>query len=130
MRATEFTNPFPNSKVKVPVYHGSHEKFDKFNRAESGIFFTPHIEWAKGIYGPDVITCYINVPKLYKLTWDRPFDAKILDAFFDRDYEILPAYIQKLKSKGYSGMQSPTDSEMICVFDNAQIVNANTGKEM
>ena len=134
MRLDEITktpeNPFPQSKITVPVYHGTDEKFSKFHRPLHGVFFTPYREWASDHYGNNVLTCFINVTKLYVLQYGKAVDEEIMDAFFDREYDLLPKYIEKLKSKGYSAMQAPGDSEMICVFDNAQIINADTGKEM
>ena len=134
MRLTEIArtqkNPFPQSKITVPVYHGTNEKFSKFRRPPHGVFFTPHKYWALEHYGNNVLTCFINVPKLYVLRYGKEFDEEVLGAFFDRDYNLLHKYIEKLKSKGYNAMQAPGDSEMICVFENAQIINADTGKEM
>ena len=130
MRSVEFANPFKGSTFKTPVYHGTNEKFSKFHRPAHGVFFTPHREWAAGHYGTSVLTCYINAPNVYQLQYGKEFDEKVIDAFFDRNYAVLPEYIQLLKSKGYVAMQAPGDSEMICVFDNAPIVNAATSKEM
>lgn len=126
----ESATPFPTSKVTVPVYHGTSESFDKFNRPAHGVFFTPYEEWAADHYGDSILTCYVNVKKLYTLRYGNAVDEKIMDALFDREYATLAKYIELLKSKGYDAMQAPGDSEMICVFDNAQIVNAATGKEM
>lgn len=123
-------NPFTSSKIKVPVYHGTNVKFTKFVRPPHGVFFTPHADWASDHYGSNVLACYVNVKKLYQLAYGKDFDEAVMDALFDRDYNTLAAYIQKLKAKGYDAMQAPGDSEMICVFDTAQIVNADTGEGM
>jgi len=122
--------PYPNSIIKVPLYHGTTGKFTKFNRVPHGIFFSPHRSHAEGYYGSDVIICYANISKLYILDYDTEGDDVIIDALFDRDYEVVARVIIKLARLGYSAMQTQTDSEMICVFENTEICSAKTGKKM
>ncbi len=68
-------NPFSNSLIKEPVYHGTSGKFDKFktgvetSRAvlfaefkvkSQGIFFSSSFEDAKS-YGKNVVKCWVNL---------------------------------------------------------------------
>lgn len=122
--------PYTNSIIQVPLYHGTTGKFAKFNRVPHGVFFTPHMSHAEGTYGKDVIVCYVNIPKLYTLDYDNDGDDEIIDALFDRDYEAVAQAIIKLEKQGYYAMQTQTDSEMICVFENTEICSARTGKPM
>jgi len=121
--------PYTNSVIQVPLYHGTTGKFAKFNRVPHGVFFTPHRNHTKN-YGDDVIVCYVNIPKLHILNTRNKDDRIIFDALFDRDYEIVAQAIKKLEKQGYYAMQTQSDSEMICVFDNAEICSANSGEEM
>ena len=118
------------SAIKYPVYHGTTGTFTKFKRPPSGVFFTPHKDWAEEYYGADIITCYLDVPKLYVLNWGKQEDVPILEALFDRDYDTLAMYIPELQQQGYAAMQTTSDSEMICAFSNANIYSASTGKLM
>jgi hypothetical protein len=127
-------NPFAGSMIKTPVYHGTSKKFNQFNRPPHGTFFALDRDWAERAYGDSVIVCYVNVPKLYKLKSSNEFDEQVMEAFYYKDYHLLPGYIQSLKSEGYSAMLAPptkrSNPEILCVFDNATIVNALTGKAM
>jgi len=118
------------SAIKYPVYHGSTGVFKKFNRPPHGVFFTPHKDWAEEHYGTKLLTCYLNVPKLYTLDWNNRDDEKILDMLFDRDYDGLAQQIPALMQQGYAAMQTTSDSEMICAFPTTKIYSATTGALM
>lgn len=122
--------PYKNSVIKAPLYHGTTGQFAKFNRVPHGIFFTPHREHAEGNYGKDIIICYANISKLYVIDFTSEQDDEIIDALFSREYDLIASIIQQLKAKGYSAMQSISDSEMVCIFDNTEICSAITGKKM
>ena len=122
--------PYAGSIVKTPIYHGTVKKFARFNRPAHGIFFTPYESWARGHYGNNVIACYANIQQLYVLDWGKPQDEEIIDALFDRDYELVARACAQLAKQGYSAMQTTTESAMICVFPSTQLCNAKTGKEM
>lgn len=109
----------------MPLYHGTSVAFGKFKRPPHGIFFTPHKAWARAHYGNNIISVYVWAPKLYKVP-----DGPLLDALFDRDYELIAKYIKRLQAKGYYAAQTNTESEMICVFSNAKIYSAVTGELM
>jgi hypothetical protein len=128
--ATSLQSKLQGSAIKYPVYHGSTDVFKKFNRPPHGVFFTPHRDWAEEHYGTSIITCYLNVPKLYTLDWNNRDDEKILDMLFDRDYTALAGAIPSIQQQGYAAMQTTSDSEMICVFNNAKIYSAETGALM
>lgn len=113
------------SALQMPLYHGSQTKFDTFDRPPSGVFFSPHRDWATE-YGPVIKTCYVWAPKVYTVSYRDELGADILDALFDRDYDTLAAYIQKLKAHGFYALQTRTDSEMVCAFDNAKIYCSET----
>ena len=130
VEAVSLQTKLNGSAIKYPVYHGSSGVFKKFNRPPHGVFFTPHRDWAKEHYGTDIITCYINVPKLYTLNWNKPEDSTILDMLFDRDYNGLAQQIPVLMQQGYAAMQTTSDSEMICAFPTTKIYSAKTGALM
>lgn len=108
------------SELTMPLYHGSQTEFTEFQRPASGVFFSPHQDWAS-VYGPVIKTCYVWAPKVYQVSYCEPLGEAILDALFDRDYDALAKYVQQLKAQGYYALQTSTDSEMVCAFDNAKI---------
>lgn len=130
MKLVEFSNlkeKLRGSALLQKMYHGTTTSFDKFKRPNWGVFFTPHKSWATRHYGTNIVECYIWAPKVYTV---KASDDKLLDALFDRNYEILSQYIAQLQSQGYYALQTQTDSEMVCVFSNAKIYSATTGEEM
>jgi pyrimidine deaminase RibD-like protein len=106
------------------LYHGGNHQITKFNIPPSGVFFSPHKDWAEN-YGDVVTRVRVHAAKVYVVRSQsadpRGFDAKLLDALFDRDYDRLAEFIQMLQSKGYSALQTQTDSEMVCVFPGTKI---------
>lgn len=75
---TESENPFPNSKIKQVVYHGSPNDFKKYNikmlgkntgdpNTTLGMYFTSSKEEAK-MYGNNVLEFYINITNPYYTT--------------------------------------------------------------
>lgn len=126
----------PNIKgtaLPMLLYHGGSERITKFRRPPSGVFFSPHKNWAHH-YGDVLTECYVWAPKVYLVqsrNYNEPgIDHNILEALFDRDYDSLAQYIQQLQEQGYYALQTQTDSEMICVFSNAKIYSAITGESL
>jgi len=118
--------PFPNSKEPRMLFHGTDAKFDKFDRKPHGIFVTPIYGWAKEHYGGTIVPLYANVIKSMKVDWDHPMS----DAFYDRDYPLVAKFINKLASEGYNAAEFGGESESMVLFNDIEIVHADTGKQM
>jgi len=133
MRLFEIAGANPRAKIagsqlQMVLYHGSDQEIHKFRKGPQGVFFSPYESWAAN-YGDVITSAYVWAPKVY-IVGDNEGDDDILDALFDRDYDTLAMYIQKLQTAGYYALQTRTDSEMVCTFPNAKIYSANTGQEM
>lgn len=109
-----------SEKFSGIVYHGTNQPIENFEIPSYGVFFTPHIEWAKN-YGSTIIAVQIEIERLYKVDYNDQFDYSIFDILMDRDYKALPLYIEKLKAKGYQALQTISDSEMIVIFPNCGV---------
>jgi hypothetical protein len=103
------------------LYHGGPQPISKFNIPPYGVFFTPHVEWAKNQYGQHVTSVRVGASKVYVVDDQNSIDESILDALFDRDYDLLEGYVKQLSSQGYQALQTITDSEMVCVFPGTDI---------
>lgn len=131
MKSSEFaTTPFPQSKIKDILYHGSNAKFKVFNRPPQGIYVTPVLSWAEMYYGDNVIPLFANVTKVKKLDYRNPEDDAIIDLFYDRDYKGVAAVLQQLQREGYNCCWFGGESDSMVLFGNIKIVNASTGEEM
>ena len=111
----------------ITVYHGGKQPITKFNIPPYGVFFTPHKDWAEQ-YGTVVTAAKIQSPNVYIVSSDgKGFDNEVLDALFRRDYVSLTKIIKLLMSRGYTALQTQTDTEMLCVFPgtNIQIVDSS-----
>ena len=111
----------------ITVYHGGKQPITKFNIPPYGVFFTPHKDWAEQ-YGTVVTAAKIQSPNVYIVSSDgKGFDNEVLDALFRRDYASLTKIIKLLMSRGYTALQTQTDTEMLCVFPgtNIQIVDSS-----
>ena len=111
----------------ITVYHGGKQPITKFNIPSYGVFFTPHKDWAEQ-YGTVVTAAKIQSPNVYIVSSDgKGFDNEVLDALFRRDYASLTKIIKLLMSRGYTALQTQTDTEMLCVFPgtNIQIVDSS-----
>ena len=111
----------------ITVYHGGKQPITKFNIPPYGVFFTPHKDWAEQ-YGTVVTAAKIQSPNVYIVSSDgKGFDNEVLDALFRRDYSSLTKIIKLLMSRGYTALQTQTDTEMLCVFPgtNIQIVDSS-----
>lgn len=133
MRLFEIQKPSIKSKIagsqlQMLLYHGSDSLIQQFRKPPSGVFFSPHPEWAHQ-YGPRLTQVYVWAPKLYIVGNDE-FSEQIFDALFDRDYPALSGYIKQLQAQGYHALQTQSDSEMVCAFSNSKIYSAETGEEM
>lgn len=111
----------------LPVlYHGGNHQIDKFDIPPSGVFFSPHKDWAEN-YGDVVTRVRVPAAKVYVVSSQaasedpKGFAARLLDALFGREYNRLAKFIQILQAKGYSALQTQTDSEMVCVFPGTKI---------
>ena len=106
----------------TPVFHGSMNVVNEFNRPAHGVFFTPHIDQAE-VYGNIITIAKLISNNVYIVNFEnKEFDNQILDALFDMDYIKLAELIKILESKGYNALQTQTDSEMICAFNSTSIV--------
>jgi len=119
-------NPFPASKIKKPLFHGTAEKFSKFLRPAHGIYVTPHEDWAQSHYGGTVLVIYANVKKMLKVNWDESAH----DAFYDRDYKRVAEYLEKWSAQGYDCCKFGGESDSMVLFNNIEIVDATTGRPM
>ena len=122
--------PFPNSKVKSKLYHGTTASFATFNRNDHGIYVTPLLSWAKDHYSTKIIQLYANVTKLKKLSWDNPEEEAIIDLFYDREYAELTPILAGWASEGYNCCLFGGESDSMVLFGNIEIVNAATGERM
>lgn len=119
--------PFPNSKFKDPLYHGTSEEFSKFLRPAHGIYVTPWREWAADHYGSGkVIVLYANVQKMITLD---PSGYEV-DAFYDRDYDEVARLIAEWSEQGYNCCKFGGESDSMVLFNDIQIANAVTGQMM
>lgn len=114
-----------SSSLPDVLYHGGENLISKFKIPPYGVFFSPHEEWAEN-YGDVLTQARVNATKVYvtdSSKWNDPntFDAKVLDALFDRDYKTLAVCIKVLRAKGYQALQTQTDSEMVVVFPGTEI---------
>lgn len=133
MRISEITNtgtPFPNSRIQEVLYHDTTTKFDKFRRDSHGIYVTPYKEWARTHYGKIIIPLYANVKKIIDLDNGDPEQDRIIDMFYDRDYDAVSKYLANLSAQGYDCCIFGGESESMVLIGNIQIVNAKTGKAM
>lgn len=119
----ESKNPFKESVYQEPVYHGTIHEFDKFDRPKQGVFFTPIKSYA-GVYGENgrVISAYVDIRNPLNLA---PTDPRT-EPFYDRDYDAVAELIKEAKSQGYDAIKFGGESDAFIVFDDAQIVNADT----
>ena len=121
-------NPFPASVFQDVVYHGTNAKFDRFERRPEGIYITKYWGYAEDHYG-EAMPIHVDIRNLY----DPPDGGYTdeLDAVFDRDYDQVAVWLDKLKSQGYDSVRMFGDGDSTILFgDNVRIVHAVTGKEM
>lgn len=85
---------FPNSILKDVVFHGTKEKFDKFNKeylskADSGFYFTKDIEYAK-LFG-DVKYAILNIknPNNTNIKLNRDTVAQLLTTDFQKGTDAI-----------------------------------------
>ena len=114
-----------SSSLPDVLYHGGENLISKFRIPPYGVFFSPHKDWAEN-YGDALTTAKVNTTKVYVAdsdNWNDPnsFDAKVLDALFDRDYKTLAVCIKVLMRRGYQALQTQTDSEMVVAFPGTEI---------
>lgn len=114
-----------SSSLPDVLYHGGEHQISKFRIPPYGVFFSPHKDWAEN-YGDVLTKARVNASKIYvadSSNWGDPnsFDAKVLDALFDRDYKTLAVCIKVLQARGYQALQTQTDSEMVVVFPGTEI---------
>ena len=119
------TEDTSSSSLPDVLYHGGEHQISKFRIPPYGVFFSPHKEWAEE-YGDALTTAKVNATKVYVAdsdNWNDPnsFDAKVLDALFDRDYKTLAVCVKVLQARGYQALQTQTDSEMVVVFPGTEI---------
>jgi len=120
-------NPFKGSKVQVPLYHGTKEKFSKFLRPAHGIYVTPYEDWATDHYGNGTaVVLYANVTKMLELDWN----TEEADAFYDMDYDAVARNLEIWSKQGYNCCKFGGESDSIVLFNNIEIVNALTGAAM
>jgi hypothetical protein len=117
-------NPFTNSKMPYPLYHGTNSKFDKFLRPAHGVYITPSESWAKNHYGNNIICLYANVTKLYRASF------KEAAPFYDLDYDAVSAFLNKLSKQNYNACLFGGESDSTVLFNNIEIINATNGKSM
>jgi len=123
--------PFVNSKVKDVLYHGTYNMFDRFNRPSQGIYVTPVKSWAREYYGDNIIPIYANVTKIYKPDYKDPVsNNQEIDPFYERDYDLVSANLERWASQGYNCCLFGGESDSMVLFNNIQIVHAITGKRM
>ena len=125
-------NPFTQSLIKNPLYHGTNVEFNKFLRVAHGIFATPHRDYAEGYYSESgrVVIFYANVRKIKHLSFRVPEESDIIDLFYDRDYEGTAAFLKNLSSQGYDCCSYGGEGDSVILFNNIEIVDALTGKAM
>ena len=114
-----------SSSLPDVLYHGGENLISKFKIPPYGVFFSPHKDWAEN-YGDALTTAKVLATKVYVAdsdNWNDPnsFDAKVLDALFDRDYKTLAVCIKVLMRRGYQALQTQTDSEMVVAFPGTEI---------
>ena len=119
------TEDTSSSSLPDVLYHGGENLISKFKIPPYGVFFSPHKDWAEN-YGDEITTAKVNATKVYVAdsdNWNDPnsFDAKVLDALFDRDYKTLAVCIKVLMRRGYQALQTQTDSEMVVAFPGTEI---------
>lgn len=117
-------NPFPRSKVKRVLYHGTNIKFDRFERAVHGIYVTPSRSWAETHYGNVIIPLWANVTKMYEPTEDE------IDLFYNVEYQQIAKLLDRLSQQGYNACMFGGESESIVLFNNIEIVHAETGRPL
>ena len=130
--AAQVKNPFPNSKIQHPVYHGTGGKFTKFRRPPQGVWFAGTKGWVDDKYtksADGVLACYVNVKNPYEPTEDEFYE---LYDFYGNPEKLkkLQDFFAELKSKGFDAYVQGGESESIAVFDTVDIVNAVTGDPM
>jgi hypothetical protein len=121
-------NPFPQSKIKRALYHGSPEgKIEKFHRTDAGVWFAESYTWAKTHYAVGVAgtvyACYVDVRNIYEPTDDEN------DEYYG-EMEKVPEFFRKLAAEGYDAYNQGGESGSIAVFKTVPIVNAISGKPM
>ena len=119
------TEDTSSSSLPDVLYHGGEHQISKFRIPPYGVFFSPHKDWAEN-YGDALTKARVNATKVYVAdsdNWNDPnsFDAKVLDALFDRDYKTLAVCVKVLMRRGYQALQTQTDSEMVVVFPGTAI---------
>ena len=119
------TEDTSSSSLPDVLYHGGEHLISEFKIPPYGVFFSPHKDWAEN-YGDALTTAKVNTTKVYVAdsdNWNDPnsFDAKVLDALFDRDYKTLAVCVKVLMRRGYQALQTQTDSEMVVVFPGTEI---------
>lgn len=128
LEGSEFVpNPFPNSIVQYPLYHGTNIEFNKFLRPAHGIYVSPSRTWANDIYGQGgyVVALYANIKRMY-----RPTDDSEIDPFYDREYEKVAELLREWSSQGYNACMFGGESESMVLFNGVELVNAKTGNPM
>ena len=117
-----------NNILPNVLYHGGQKPINKFIIPQYGVYFSPHVEWAKN-YGDVITQAKVKANRVYLIDYSHDIDDEIVDALFDRDYETVAKFIKLLQKQGYQAMQTKTDSEMVVVFPGTQIEIINTEKE-
>lgn len=118
--------PFPHSVDPRILYHGTVASFSKFCRDNHGIYVTPIRSWAEEHYGDRIIPLYANITKQKILTWDHEES----DWFYDRDYSRVGIYLDELSSLGYDCVRFGGESESMVLFNQIEIVHAETLQPM
>jgi len=119
----DMQSPFSNSKERRILYHGTNTKFTTFERGQQGIYVTPYRSWAEAHYGKVIISLYANVTKLKDVDWDDPRS----DLFYDRKYNKIAMFLKELSKEGYNAVLFGGESESMVLFNNIELINAETG---
>lgn len=129
-------NPFPVSKFKDPVFHGSAGPlFKKFVRPPQGVWFSVEKDYAEDFYSKNdrVIAAYVDVRNPYIPTDQeiRTYFGPSSGTLGDPAYKDISSFFRKLQRKGYDGyLQETGDSVSIAVLGTTPIINAITGESM
>jgi hypothetical protein len=127
-------NPFPASKIKQPMYHGSSVKgIKKFRRPRQGLWFAETESWAAEHYstpGGEIYVCWLNVKNPYTPTEDE------IDQYYGATYgspeevEAISKFFDQLRANGYDAYIQGGESGSTAIFESVEIVNAKTGNRM
>jgi len=120
-------NPFPGSKVKDVLYHGSNTPgIKEFRIPSEGLWFSDLPTWGTRVYGSglaETYACYVDIRAIYHPTEDE------LDEYYGA-MDIIGPFFSKLAGQGYDAYFQGGESGSIAVFPGTKIVNARTGEPM